>query len=323
MKQIFLAKKSKRMLARLIDFVLVTGITLLLFMFLIFPLTFNQDQYLKNNQEAVSLYNESGLFVVDESDNYRGKSSFNGFNKIEDLYSKEVTFENHTYTIQLTKSLFEFYTQKYTMFDGQKVFSLDTYKQEILKLNTTESNIKAYDEMNHTFTLMDDSKANDTISYFTSVYTNTSQNIMSSSIIKNEQIMFHALSFIVPTLLGISFIFDLIIPLCMPNGETLGKKIMHLGLVSKDGYELKKYFLIPRFLSYIFIEYILGIVTFGGTFLISYTMFLFVKKRRCIHDFLSNSVVIDKDSSIIFKDAKEEAFYLNRQKTLGATNETN
>lgn len=316
------------MLARLIDFIIVTGLTILLFLLLIFPNAFDHEQYVQNNSHAVSLYNESLLFVVDDDDNYQGKSSFNSFKKIEDLYSKDITFHNKTYNIQLTKSLFEFYTQKYINYDGQKNYTLDTYKQEILKINSSDSNIKEYDNINHTFTLIDDTKSSVTISYFLNVYSQTSQNVLSSSPVKkytekNDQIMISALSLIVPTLIGVSLIFDLIIPLLMPNGETIGKKIMHLGLVSKDGYELKKYFLIPRFLSYIFIEYILGIITFGGTFLISYTMFLFVKKRRCIHDFLSNSVVIDKTTSIIFKDAQEEAFYLNRKKSRGASNETN
>ena len=80
----------------------------------------------------------------------------------------------------------------------------------------------------------------------------------------------------------------------------------------KTGYELEKIYYLPRFLSYLIIEVILSFVTIGGTFLISYTMFQFTKKRRCIHDYLSKSCVVDKELSFVFKNKKIEEAYKNK-----------
>ena len=326
MKQILLAKKGKRMLARLIDFLIVTGLTLILFFGLIYPNVFNRDLYLENNEKIVNLYRESELFFVDSEGNYRANSTFE-FKTIDDLYNTEVKVSNQNYEIKLTSSLYDYYTQKYKDFDGQNNLSPDIYKSQILKLGLEESNIRDYNEETHTFTLIDESKSDITLQFFIETYQNACVKVTESTPVKtlsdaNDSLMIKSLSLIVPTLIGISFIFDLLIPLFMPYSETIGKKIMHLGLVSKDGYSLKKYLLIPRWLAYIFLEYLLGIVTFGGLFLISYTMFLFCKKRRCIHDFLSNSVVVDADNSIFFSNKEEEAFYINRQKARGINNET-
>ncbi len=323
MKQILLAKKSKRLLAGLIDFGIITLLTLITFFGFVYPHVFDAEQFNLNNERIVELYRDTGLFVVDDDGNYAGKCSFNNIEKIDDLYNCDITFNNKKYLdISLTESLYEYYTQKYANYDGQNNLTDAIYKQEILKLGSEESNIQNYDEINHTITMIDDSKNDITITYFINIYESTCKNLISNSKIdtltkENQSLMLNSLSLIIPVLIIYSFIFDLLIPLFMPYSETIGKKIMHLGLVSKDGYHLKKYYLIPRFLVYTFIEYILGFATFGGVFLISYTMFLFCKKRRCLHDFVANSVVIDIDNSIFFANKKEEAFYINRQRNRG------
>ena len=84
---------------------------------------------------------------------------------------------------------------------------------------------------------------------------------------------------------------------------------MGLGVLSADGYVLKRYYHIPRFLSLFIIEMAGGILSFGGLFLISYILFCFNKKRRSIHDFVGNSVVIDKKASVWFVDKDQEYKY--------------
>ena len=83
-------------------------------------------------------------------------------------------------------------------------------------------------------------------------------------------------------------------------------------LTEEENNELEKIYYLPRFLSYLIIEVILSFVTIGGTFLISYTMFQFTKKRRCIHDYLSKSCVVDKELSFVFKNKKIEEAYKNK-----------
>ena len=117
---------------------------------------------------------------------------------------------------------------------------------------------------------------------------------------------------LIPTTAGSALLYTLLIPLCLPNGKSLGKLFLHLVVLSKDGYELKKIWLLPRSLSYIVIELLLGVASFGATFLISYTMCMFMKEHRCIHDLLSNSVVAEEETSFWFKDEVDEEEYLAR-----------
>ena len=114
---------------------------------------------------------------------------------------------------------------------------------------------------------------------------------------------------ILPVLFGTSFIFYFLVPIFSKNGETIGKYILGLGVLSADGYVLKKYYYIPRYFSFFILEFAGGILTFGGFFLVTYILFCFNKKRRSVHDFLSNSVVIDKKASVWFVDRDQEYRY--------------
>ena len=134
---------------------------------------------------------------------------------------------------------------------------------------------------------------------------------------ENQKIIMSAVILIIPVLLGVSFIFDLLIPFLSPCCETIGKHIYRLGVLTSDGYRYKKIWLLTRWLCYVLIELIIGAMTFGASVLISYTMFLFCKKRRCLHDFIAKSVVIEKDGSIYFSTIEEENFYIERQKSKG------
>ena len=55
----------------------------------------------------------------------------------------------------------------------------------------------------------------------------------------------------------------------------------------------------------------------GGFILISYTMFMFKKNRRCLHDIIAGSVVIDKKDSFYFDSPQEERYYEERAKRKG------
>ena len=57
---------------------------------------------------------------------------------------------------------------------------------------------------------------------------------------------------------------------------------------------------------YYLVDFLLGIVTFGVVFVISYMMFCFTKKRRAVEDYFGKSVVIDKKQSSWFKNKEEE-----------------
>ena len=62
-----------------------------------------------------------------------------------------------------------------------------------------------------------------------------------------------------------------------------------------------------RWLSQYLIEFVGAVVSFGATLLITYTMSMFTKNHRSIHDYLGNSVVISEPESLWYLDAVEES----------------
>ena len=316
MKRIYLAKKGKRILARLVDVLITIVVTVSIFLIFVLPNTLDTERIEENSNEIIRLYQDSGLFIVDEAGNYNGKSAIKNIDKISGLYSFDCEFNGKTYAdVSLTKSLFLFYTTKFTEYGNEFNLSLDTYKSDILKIGSTESNIADYDVNSNKLILIDEQKGNVTIQFFTNIYSGACKNLISNSKIndlteQNQKIIIESLMYLIPVLLIVSFVLELIIPLFSPCCETIGKHIFKLGVLSSDGYRLKKIWLIPRWLCYSVIEFILGILTFGATPLITYTMFLFCNKRRCLHDFIAKTVVIEKAGSIYFANPKEENYYI-------------
>ena len=109
-------------------------------------------------------------------------------------------------------------------------------------------------------------------------------------------------------------IFFLIVPLFFKNGETLGKLMFKLCLANKLGYKYSKIQLIPRYLLFVAVVVVLyfvvginlislGILTFIA--LISYTLTIFTKDHKAIHDYVAGTLVVDKVKSEIYKNYDE------------------
>ena len=125
----------------------------------------------------------------------------------------------------------------------------------------------------------------------------------------------HSYSYPIVACLGVAtFIFFLVVPLCFKNGETLGKLMFKLCLANKLGYRISKMQLIPRFLLSMVVVVVLyfvvglnlislGILTFLA--LGSYSMAIFTKEHKALHDFVSGTLVVDKVHSEIFKNYDE------------------
>ena len=125
----------------------------------------------------------------------------------------------------------------------------------------------------------------------------------------------HSYSYPIVACLGVAtFIFFLVVPLCFKNGETLGKLMFKLCLTNKLGYRISKIQLIPRFLLSMVVVVVLyfvvglnlislGILTFLA--LGSYSMAIFTKEHKALHDFVSGTLVVDKVHSEIFKNYDE------------------
>ena len=317
-----LAKKGKRILARVIDMSIVFALTLILFLGVIYPSKFDKKTYEDNYIKMFEIIEESDLYIVADNGNYRLKTGFNSIVNLDDIYSIDVMFEGKIHTIKLTQSLYYFYSSKLDAFTNLSNFNYENYCNNILKVGSEESNIKSFNLSTYTFELIDPSKPEVCVSYILAQYETAGTLVATSNRVQelneaNQKLMIDSIIPIIPLLIGISFIFDLLIPMFSKESQTIGKHLLKLVVLSKDGYHLKKTKNITRFIVYICFEIILSVITLGGVLLISYTLFMFKKNRRCLHDLVAGSVVVDAKESIFFSNPVEERYYIERQKRRG------
>ena len=86
-------------------------------------------------------------------------------------------------------------------------------------------------------------------------------------------------------------IFYIALPLISKNGKTIGKKALGLKIESLNNEPLKKTQVIIRGLSFVIIEFSLGLLTYGIIPLISLCLVIFSKKEISIHDRFSKTNV--------------------------------
>lgn len=107
-------------------------------------------------------------------------------------------------------------------------------------------------------------------------------------------------------ILSIAFLISglllyLLIPMVTKHNQTLGKLVLGLSVVTKEGYTLSLWQKVLRFIA-IMVTFVLAIYTVFGSILISYTFMIFTKNYRSLHDFVSLSKVVDSKQSLIFED---------------------
>ena len=113
-----------------------------------------------------------------------------------------------------------------------------------------------------------------------------------------------------------------VVPLCFKNGRTLGKKIFGLAVVRTNGVKLTNPILFARSLiGFYAIELmfplmltaltllgvlgIIGFITIGLFFILQIGVMIYTKTNSCIHDLLTDSVVVDMASQQIFETQAE------------------
>ena len=320
MRYILYGNIWKRLGARLIDFILSLALTCALFFPLVYPATFDSEKYINNLEEMGQLYDESGLYIKSSKGNFTSIGAFTAINTVEeltkmDLYSDDEKFSD----VNLTKQLYDFYLNKFTFFGAEYNLTDETFKSQVMQVGSEISNIKdlIIDGDNFTYVLIDDNLELTTVNYVKDQFLNAADFVTTSKKVstlnnENQQLMYSSLWYIIPLFVDFSLIFDLLIPLFSKEGKSIGKYIFKLGILTKDGYQIKKYKLIFRWLGYLIIEIFLGILTFCGTMLISYTMMLFNKRKRVIHDYIAGTMVVDTKTLIYFRSAEEERRFLER-----------
>ena len=120
-----------------------------------------------------------------------------------------------------------------------------------------------------------------------------------------------------PSFILSPLIFFLIIPLCVPDGRSLGKLIVKTAIIGANGYKAKKLniaihcailaliwecLLIPSTM--------VGIMIIALVFLIDYLSLILSKNHTSIHDKIARTLVINAKESNWFKDADEEEQFI-------------
>ncbi len=120
-----------------------------------------------------------------------------------------------------------------------------------------------------------------------------------------------------PSFILSPLIFFFIIPLCVPNGRSLGKLIARTAIIGGDGYKAKKLniaihcaiiavvwecLLIPSTM--------LGIMAMALIFLIDYLSLILSKTHTSLHDKVARTLVIDAKESVWFANEEEEENYV-------------
>ena len=111
------------------------------------------------------------------------------------------------------------------------------------------------------------------------------------------------------------FGFYLLVPLLYKNGETFGKKVMQIGLVTKDGYQVKKRQIVFRqLLLFAWVSLSLFVVGIGLTSIATLGVGVFIyliatvisRTRRSPMDYAAYTYMIHTGKSVWFKDSVEE-----------------
>ncbi len=94
-----------------------------------------------------------------------------------------------------------------------------------------------------------------------------------------------------------SLIEYFVIPLCLKNGQSLGKKIWRLEVKSEPSQKLTILQLFMRFLGFFAIELLPSLYFYGATFIISSLLALCTKEGKMIHDYFALTIVKEKEFS--------------------------
>lgn len=129
-------------------------------------------------------------------------------------------------------------------------------------------------------------------------------------------------------------LLELLVPLKLGNGQTIGKKIFGIGVMRVDAVQLTTiqlfirtilgkftietmipvYIVLMIFFNIIGVE---GTIVLGAIALVQFIMLCATRNRSVIHDYLAGTVVMDIASQKIFKDQEALLEYIKNEHKMG------
>lgn len=316
-KIIVLAGLWKRAFAFLFDMLCAAALTAILYFSAVFPFVSDAEAQRENATILNDRRLESGLYA-DFNGTAVDPLSLGGIDKVESFYSVELTYKGEKQEARLLDWLYEYWTEDASEF-GNPLVDPDEFASSILDTQSTGSIESIYRDENGELRV--EYAEDDELAAYTELYAayNEALNSLSNDavIAKVNRAMnedaYIALLWVIPPLLGSLAVFYLAVPLCFSDGQTFGKKIFKMVVLTKLGYYYSRPKRVWRFFAFV-LELSVTLLTFGALLLISYTMTMFTKKHRSIHDYLAGSVVAKEDESLWFYDPAEEEEYNERQR---------
>lgn len=102
---------------------------------------------------------------------------------------------------------------------------------------------------------------------------------------------------------------SLLIPLFLGHGRSLGKFMTGLAVVDIEGFQIKKWQVIVRFLVFGIFEIALNFYLLFIPLLLTSAAVTITRKLQALHDLASKTYVVDAKKSRIFKNAEDEEKY--------------
>ena len=195
------------------------------------------------------------------------------------------------------------------------------FSENILRIGKEDSYFKidtAKEDYLESIVLVDETKKDDAIDYLKDASREAVKELYYSDFYQDVEKKIEGLQIFmfVPSYLVSFGIFYFLFPLIFKDGETLGKKTMHIAVISFDGYKVKKRQIILRetllLLGITVSGIVIGIgITSLATMclgaLILFVITMFSKVKRSPHDFASFTIVIDANTSVWFDNPEDEA----------------
>ena len=195
------------------------------------------------------------------------------------------------------------------------------FSENILRIGKEDSYIKidtAKEDYLESIVLIDETKKDAAIDYLKDASREAVKELYYSDFYQDVEKKIEGLQIFmfVPSYLVSFGIFYFLFPLIFKDGETLGKKTMHIAVISFDGYKVKKRQIILRetllLLGITVSGIVIGIgITSLATMclgaLILFVITMFSKVKRSPHDFASFTIVIDANTSVWFDNPEDEA----------------
>lgn len=306
---------SKRLFSFIVDFFLI-GLTFLILQSYLTPVV--ADKVFNINETAIAYRNrlvESGLYLY-VTDTETGKIAPS---KIVDYYqvsSQDTEEEKDNYFQIVDQGIISYYVNESFYFENEE-FGVNAYNQRKIdsQLFIYNASTEKYEKSGMaTFNSLKkfyDDEYQKALS-FLSIDTECLDLSRKMTIVSIAEVLF---SLTLPLI-----VFYLILPLCLKNGVTLGKKLMGIGVASrKNGFAPTKTQLVVRFFAFYLLEFLLSIVTLGIPLFVSFSMMFFHKEKIYLHDYLAATICVDTHSCVIFKNQSE--FMEHHQKLESLDNE--